>query len=146
MTNKTKENPKKSDSATISKILMTAKAPKLNPKSGGFIHFEIFEKNKVLCLKMTANDGGGGLYSKENIPIRKLLTVLDEIKSPSKHFNSAIFKTLFTSGSANNGAFMASIARELSLIAAVPTKMYSHQLSVNYAESKKKLLALASKP
>jgi len=144
MTNKTKENPKKSDSATISKILMTAKAPKLNPKSGGFIHFEIFEKNKVLFLKMVSNDGGG-LHSKESIPIQKLLNVLGEIKSPSTHFNSAIFKTLFTSGSANNGSFMASIARELSLIAAVPTKMYSHQLNVNYVESKKKLLALAVK-
>tara|TARA_R110001583_G_scaffold173897_2_gene328035 strand:+ start:35645 stop:36082 length:438 start_codon:yes stop_codon:yes gene_type:complete len=144
MTNKTKENPKKSDSATISKILMTAKAPKLNPKSGGFIHFEIFIINKVLSLKMTVNDGGG-LHSKESIAIQKLITLLDEIKSPATHFNSAIFKTLFTSGSANNGSFMASIARELSLIAAVPTKMYSHQLSVNYVESKKKLLALAGK-
>lgn len=144
MTNKTKENPKKSDSATISKILMTAKAPKLNPKSGGFIHFEIVVINKELSLKMTANDGGG-LHSKEDIPIQKLLTVLDGIKSPSTHFNSAVFKTLFTSGSANNGSFMASIARELSLIAAVPTKLYSHQLNVNYVESKKKLLALAVK-
>jgi hypothetical protein len=144
MTNKTKENPKKSDSATISKILMTAKAPKLNPKSGGFIHFEIFIINKVLSLKMTVNDGGG-LHSKESIAIQKLITLLDEIKSPATYFNSAIFKTLFTSGSANNGSFMASIARELSLIAAVPTKMYSHQLSVNYVESKKKLLALAGK-
>jgi hypothetical protein len=144
MTNKTKENPKKSDSVTISKILMTAKAPKLNPKSGGFIHFEIFVINKVLSLKMTANDGGG-LHSREDIEVNKLLAALDEIKSPSTHFNSAIFNTLFSSGSANNGSFMASIARELSLIAAVPTKMYSHQLSINYVESKKKLLALAGK-
>ena len=144
MTNKTKENPKKSDSVTTSKILMTSKAPKLNPKSGGFIHFEIFEKNKVLCLTMTGNDGGG-LHSREDIEVNKLLAALDEIKSPSTHFNSAIFKTLFSSGSANNGSFMASIARELSLIAAVPTKMYSHQLNVNYVESKKKLLALAGK-
>jgi len=160
MTNKTKEKLMKSDSDQVAfeeqvpiisdsvekvNIVLAAKAVKLNPKSGGCIYFEIKLEGSELHLRMKGNDSGG-LYSKEWIAVKDILTILDGNKSTTDPFNSKILKSLFKSGSANNVSFLAGILRceELALIAAVPSKMYSHKMNENYDANKKRLLALAS--
>jgi len=156
MVNKTKTNVKAIKPAQLEvkeetteeklNIVLKGKAPKLNPTSKDFIHFEINRDKKVLTLRIISNDGGG-LFSKEWLKVDDILAALGTIKSPTEAFNSTIFKPLFIAGSANNASFLAAILRskEIALIAAVPSKMYSHQLSVNFAENRKKLLALTAK-
>ncbi len=138
--------PIKSDPVENVNIVLEGKAAKLNPKSGGFISYEVKLEDNELHLRITKNDGGG-LHSKEWLAVKDILSILDTNKLKNEIFNSTVLKPLFKSGSANNVSFLASILRSenLALIAAVPSKMYSHQMNDKYDESKQRLLALASK-
>lgn len=139
-----KEKTKNDINGSTSNIVISGQAPKLNPNNEGIIDFEIKCENGDLYIRMVKNNSSG-LHSKEWIDVKGIFEILDVLKSKQEPFSSLALKSLFNSGSANNVSFLAAILRskKLALIAALPTKLYSHQLSVNYEENKKKLLALA---
>ncbi|MEZ9893419.1 hypothetical protein AB4356_13680 [Vibrio lentus] len=72
-------------------ILLSGKAKKLSPKSESCIYFDLVKirGDEELYLKLTGNDSGG-LFTKELIPMKKLINILKEYKD--KSFKSTVLK------------------------------------------------------
>nr|WP_321386216.1 hypothetical protein [uncultured Vibrio sp.] len=126
-------------------ILLSGKAKKLSPKSESYIYFDLVKttEDEELYLKLTGNDSGG-LFTKELIPIRKLINILKEYKD--KSFKSTVLKPAIIGGSANNPSFTASALRSdtIGLIKAAPNSLFLHVLSTNFDERCDELIALVS--
>ncbi|EHA1205338.1 hypothetical protein J4H46_04030 [Vibrio alginolyticus] len=125
--------------------LLSGKAKKLSPKSESYIYFDLVKatEDEELYLKLTGNDSGG-LFTKELIPIRKLINILKEYKD--KSFKSTVLKPAIIGGSANNPSFTASALRSdtIGLIKAAPNSLFLHVLSTNFDERCDELIALVS--
>lgn len=125
-------------------VILEGKASKLSTKQNGFITFTLAtnNENQSLELKLTGNDGGG-LHSKEWLPISTILEVLD-LQIPDKPFKSTVFKTVFQGASANNASFLAAVLRskDINLIVSTEKSQYLHMIPKNYESVRDQLLAL----
>ena len=124
-------------------ILLSGKAKKLSPKSESCIYFDLVKirGDEELYLKLTGNDSGG-LFTKELIPMKKLINILKEYKD--KSFKSTVLKPAIIGGSANNPSFIASTLRSdaMGLIKAAPNSLFLHVLSPDFDVRCNKLIAL----
>lgn len=124
-------------------LIKDAKAPKLSPKTKGYIFFEVgcLDEDESLHIRMTGNDGGG-LHTKEWIGVTPLLELLD--KQEGNVFKSTVLKSVIKGASSNNASFLAAVLRskQLGLLAPSENSQFLHQLDANYQTNKAKLLAL----
>lgn len=126
-------------------VLLSGKGKKLSPKSDSFVYFDLVTQNSdnQLHIRLTGNDGGG-LHSKEHIPIQSILDVLEKLDD--KPFKSAVFGSVFRGLSANNKSFMAAAMRSetIGLILPSPNSAFLHVLAPDFKERRDKLLTLVN--
>ncbi|MDF5295448.1 hypothetical protein P3638_23790, partial [Vibrio parahaemolyticus] len=93
-------------------IVREGKAKKLSPKTENHVFYEIaiHDEENELYIRMSSNEGGG-LHSKEWIPLKDITAVLDV--QGDKPFKSSVLKCVFSGQSANNAGFMAACCRGL---------------------------------
>ncbi|CAK2097053.1 conserved hypothetical protein [Vibrio crassostreae] len=127
----------------FSNILKSGEADKLGSKSQGKILFEIAQniEDKQLYFRIAGQTGGAGLHSKQWIPCSKLFEVIES--QGDKPWKSQVYKSLYSSGSANNQGFCAAIVRGLGLAVKAESSIYLHVVSEKYQDRKKELLALS---
>lgn len=91
-------------------IVREGKAKKLSPKTENHVFYEIaiHDGENELHIRMSGNEGGG-LHSKEWIPLKDITAVLDV--QGDKPFKSSVLKCVFSGQSANNAGFMAACCR-----------------------------------
>ncbi|MDG2898228.1 hypothetical protein P7M61_27750, partial [Vibrio parahaemolyticus] len=87
-------------------IVREGKAKKLSPKTENHVFYEIaiHDEENELYIRMSSNEGGG-LHSKEWIPLKDITAVLDV--QGDKPFKSSVMKCVFSGQSANNAGFLA---------------------------------------
>ncbi|SBS67800.1 hypothetical protein [Vibrio atlanticus] len=127
----------------FSNILKSGEADKLGSKSQGKVLYEIAQKSedKQLYFRIAGQTGGAGLHSKQWIPCSKLFEVIES--QGDKPWKSQVYKSLYSSGSANNQGFCAAIVRGLGLAVKAESSIYLHVVSEKYQDRKKELLALS---
>ncbi|WP_044362231.1 hypothetical protein [Vibrio fluvialis] len=123
-------------------IVREGKAKKLSPKTENHVFYEIaiHDEENELYIRMTGNQGGG-LHSKEMIPLKDITAVLDV--QGDKPFKSSVMKCVFSGQSANNAGFMAACCRELGLIIQSEKSVFLHVLEPDYEQRRDELLSLA---
>ena len=128
----------------FSNILKSGEADKLGSKSQGKILFEIAQNSgdKQLYFRISGQSGGAGLHSKQWIPCSKLFEVIES--QGDKPWKSQVYKSLYSSGSANNQGFCAAIVRGLGLAVKAESSIYLHVVSEKYQDRKKELLDLVN--
>ena len=128
----------------FSNILKSGEADKLGSKSQGKILFEIAQNSgdKQLYFRISGQSGGAGLHSKQWIPCSKLFEVIES--QGDKPWKSQVYKSLYSSGSANNQGFCAAIVRGLGLAVKAESSIYLHIVSEKYQDRKKELLDLVN--
>ena len=128
----------------FSNILKSGEADKLGSKSQGKILFEIAQnsEDKQLYFRISGQSGGAGLHSKQWIPCSKLFEVIES--QGNKPWKSQVYKSLYSSGSANNQGFCAAIVRGLGLAVKAESSIYLHVVSEKYQDRKKELLGLVN--
>lgn len=128
----------------FSNILKSGEADKLGSKSQGKILFEIAQnsEDKQLYFRISGQSGGAGLHSKQWIPCSKLFEVIES--QGDKPWKSQVYKSLYSSGSANNQGFCAAIVRGLGLAVKAESSIYLHVVSEKYQDRKKELLDLVN--
>nr|WP_321460900.1 hypothetical protein [uncultured Vibrio sp.] len=123
-------------------VLLSGKGKKLSPKSNSHVYFEVAARksDNQLHIRLTGNDGGG-LHSKEFIPLQTLFDILEQQKE--KSFKSSVFASAFKGGSSNNKSFMAAAMRSdaIGLITPAPNSLFSHVLTSKFDERRDQLLA-----
>ncbi|EPW6805779.1 hypothetical protein ACWOQH_002141 [Vibrio parahaemolyticus] len=129
----------------FSTILKTGEAPKLGAKSQGTVLYEIAQNSEddQLYFRIAGQSGGAGLHSKQWILLSRLLDLIES--QGDKPWKSQVYKSLYSSGSANNQGFCAAIARGLKLATKAESSIYLHIKSKDYDEQKADLLALIQK-
>ena len=127
----------------FSNILKSGEADKLGSKSQGKVLYEIAQnsEDKQLYFRIAGQTGGAGLHSKQWIPCSKLFEVIES--QGDKPWKSQVYKSLYSSGSANNQGFCAAIVRGLGLAVKAESSIYLHVVSEKYQDRKKELLALS---
>ncbi len=124
-------------------IVENGKALKLSPKTQNHVFYQIAtqDDDDSLHIRLSGNEGGG-LHSKEWISVDAIIAVLDEMKD--QPIKSTILKSVFKGGSTNNTAFLAAVLRSdaIGLLTQSEKSVFIHQLSADYDERKKVLLAL----
>lgn len=124
-------------------VISQAMALKLNPKTQNHIFFDVAVKqaDNKLYLRMSGNEGGG-LHSKEWLPIEPILSLIDKYQGQS--FKSTIFNSLFKGSSANNAGFLGAVLRSpaLGLLKASDVALFQHQVPTDYEAKKAVLTAL----
>ncbi|MEF1205790.1 hypothetical protein [Photobacterium damselae] len=124
-------------------IVENGKALKLSPKTQNHVFYQIAtqDDDDSLHIRLSGNEGGG-LHSKEWISVDAIIAVLDAMKE--QPIKSTILKSVFKGGSTNNTAFLAAVLRsdEIGLLTQSEKSVFIHQLSADYDERKKVLLAL----
>lgn len=127
----------------FSNILKSGEADKLGSKSQGTVLYEIAQniEDKQLYFRISGQSGGAGLHSKQWIPCSKLFEVIES--QGDKPWKSQVYKSLYSSGSANNQGFCAAIVRGLGLAVKAEYSIYLHVVSEKYQDRKKELLALS---
>ncbi|MEZ9129146.1 hypothetical protein AB4145_21470 [Vibrio splendidus] len=126
----------------FSNILKSGEADKLGSKSQGKVLYEIAQnsEDKQLYFRISGQSGGAGLHSKQWIPCSKLFEVIES--QSDKPWKSQVYKSLYSSGSANNQGFCAAIVRGLGLAVKAESSIYLHVVSDKYQDRKKELLDL----
>lgn len=122
-------------------IVREGKAKKLSPKTENHVFYEIAihgEENE-LYIRMSGNEGGG-LHSKEWIPLKDITAVLDV--QGDKPFKSSVMKCVFSGQSANNAGFMAACCRGLGLIIQSDKSVFLHVLAPDYKQRRDEILSL----
>ncbi|EIZ0312015.1 TPA: hypothetical protein I7287_17645 [Vibrio parahaemolyticus] len=122
-------------------IVRESKAKKLSPKTENHVFYEIAihgEENE-LYIRMSGNEGGG-LHSKEWIPLKDITAVLDV--QGDKPFKSSVMKCVFSGQSANNAGFMAACCRGLGLIIQSEKSVFLHVLAPDYEQRRDEILSL----
>lgn len=129
----------------FSLILKSGEAPKLGAKSQGAVLYEIAQSSEdnQLYFRIAGQSGGAGLHSKQWILLSRLLDLIES--QGDKPWKSQVYKSLYSSGSANNQGFCAAIARGLNLATKAESSIYLHIKSKDYEEQKAGLLALVQK-
>lgn len=145
-TKKTTTKAESPQEQSTHEVLLDDKASKLSPKHPGFVYFQIgrhLEKD-VLALRLKGNDGGG-LHSKEWIPLTSIIALLEQ-QEPGKPFKSGLFKAAFVGGSANNASFLAAVLRSktIALLDSSEKSMFLHLLPEDFESRRDVLLALAA--
>ncbi|KYN82508.1 hypothetical protein ATY36_13180 [Vibrio cidicii] len=122
-------------------IVREGKAKKLSPKTENHVFYQIALHNKEneLYIRMSGNEGGG-LHSKEWIPLKDITAVLDV--QGDKPFKSSVLKCVFSGQSANNAGFMAACCRGLGLIIQSEKSVFLHVLAPDYEQRRDELLSL----
>jgi len=120
-------------------------ADKLSPKSSDKIYFQLARdtEEKINYLRIDSNDGGG-LHSKEWIPLEGVINALSEQKGHS--FKSSVLKPCMVGRSSNNASFLAAILRspEIRLIRASDKSTFVHQLVDDFDKQSTALLKLSA--
>ncbi|MDH5923304.1 hypothetical protein L8R85_19965 [Vibrio splendidus] len=121
-------------------IVREGKAKKLSPKSQNHVFYQIalHDEENELHIRMSGNEGGG-LHSKEWIPLKDITAVLDV--QGDKPFKSSVMKCVFSGQSANNAGFMAACCRGLGLIIQSEKSVFLHVLSEDYKQRRDELLS-----
>ncbi len=122
-------------------IVREGKAKKLSPKTENHVFYEIaiHDEENELYIRMTGNQGSG-LHSKEMIPLKDIIAVLDV--QGDKLFKSSVLKCVFSGQSANNAGFMAACCRGLGLIIQSEKSVFLHVLALDYEQRRDELLSL----
>ncbi|EOS8317887.1 hypothetical protein ACNPFM_003726 [Vibrio parahaemolyticus] len=122
-------------------IVREGKAKKLSPKTENHVFYEIaiHDEENELHIRMSGNEGGG-LHSKEWIPLKDITAVLDV--QGDKPFKSSVMKCVFSGQSANNAGFMAACCRGLGLIIQSEKSVFLHVLASDYEQRRDELLSL----
>ncbi|EJI6690259.1 hypothetical protein BBN03_19925 [Vibrio parahaemolyticus] len=122
-------------------IVREGKAKKLSPKTENHVFYEIatHHDENELYIRMSGNEGGG-LHSKEWIPLKDITAVLDV--QGDKPFKSSVMKCVFSGQSANNAGFMAACCRGLGLIIQSEKSVFLHVLATGYEQRRDELLSL----
>jgi hypothetical protein len=128
-------------------VLEHGKALTLSPKSEKHVFYQIATQDDdgSLHIRLSGNEGGG-LHSKEWIPVNTITGLLDNMVNQS--IKSTVLKPVFKGGSANNAAFLAAVLRSdgIGLLSQSDKSVFIHQLSVDYGERKEALIKLANGP
>ncbi|EJB5289143.1 hypothetical protein [Vibrio parahaemolyticus] len=122
-------------------IVREGKAKKLSPKTENHVFYEIaiHDEENELHIRMSGNEGGG-LHSKEWIPLKDITAVLDV--QGDKPFKSSVMRCVFSGQSANNAGFMAACCRGLGLIIQSEKSVFLHVLAPDYEQRRDELLSL----
>ncbi|HHG3546972.1 TPA: hypothetical protein ACPVZ6_004050 [Vibrio parahaemolyticus] len=122
-------------------IVREGKAKKLSPKTENHVFYQIalHDEENELHIRMSGNEGGG-LHSKEWIPLKDITTVLDV--QGDKPFKSSVMKCVFSGQSANNAGFMCGVCRGLGLIIQSEKSVFLHVLAPDYEQRRDELLSL----
>ncbi|EHR5465767.1 hypothetical protein KUM02_004290 [Vibrio parahaemolyticus] len=122
-------------------IVREGKAKKLSPKTENHVFYQIalHDEENELHIRMSGNEGGG-LHSKEWIPLKDITSVLDV--QGDKPFKSSVMKCVFSGQSANNAGFMAACCRGLGLIIQSEKSVFLHVLATDYEQRRDELLSL----
>lgn len=122
-------------------VVRDGKAKKLSPKTENHVFYEIaiHDEEKQLYIRLKGNEGGG-LHSKEWIPIEDIFAVLDT--QGDKPFKSTVLKCVFKGGSANNTGFLAAALRGLLLILPSEKSVFLHVLAPDYEQRRDELRSL----
>ncbi|HCG6983269.1 TPA: hypothetical protein NJ311_003629 [Vibrio parahaemolyticus] len=122
-------------------ILREGKALKLSPKSTNHVFYEIamHKEENELYIRMSGNEGGG-LHSKEWVPLKDIFAVLDV--QGDKPFKSSVMKCVFSGQSANNAGFMCGVCRGMGLIIKSDKSVFLHVLAPDYEQRREELLSL----
>ncbi|MFW1508501.1 hypothetical protein ACEWAC_22590 [Vibrio parahaemolyticus] len=122
-------------------IVRDGKAKKLSPKTVNHVFYEIaiHDGENELYIHMSGNEGGG-LHSKEWIPLKDITAVLDV--QGDKPFKSSVMKCVFSGQSANNAGFMAACCRGLGLIIQSDKSVFLHVLATDYEQRRDEILSL----
>ncbi|HCZ9272693.1 TPA: hypothetical protein O4G62_004292 [Vibrio alginolyticus] len=122
-------------------IVREGKAKKLSPKTENHVFYEIaiHDEENELYIRMSGNQGGG-LHSKEWLPLKDITAVLDV--QGDKPFKSSVMKCVFSGQSANNAGFMAACCRGLGLIIQSEKSVFLHVLAPDYEQRRDELLSL----
>ncbi|KFK52730.1 hypothetical protein [Vibrio vulnificus] len=122
-------------------IAREGKAKKLSPKTENHVFYEIaiHDEENELYIRMSGNQGGG-LHSKEWIPLKDITAVLDV--QGDKPFKSSVMKCVFSGQSANNAGFMAACCRGLGLIIQSEKSVFLHVLAPDYVTIREETLSL----
>jgi hypothetical protein len=128
----------------FSNILKSGEADKLGSKSQGKVLYEIAQnsEDKQLYFRIAGQTGGAGLHSKQWVLCSKLFEVIES--QGDKPWKSQVYKSLYSSGSANNQGFCAAIVRGLGLAVKAESSIYLHVVSEKYQDRKKELLGLVN--
>lgn len=122
-------------------IIEHGEADKLSPKSPDKIHFQLAHdsKEKISYLRITGN-GGGGLHSKEWIPLEGVINVLTG--QAGHTFKSSVLKPCMVGKSSNNASFLAAILRspEIKLIQPSEKSTFLHELAADFDKRSDELL------
>ncbi|MBY8069307.1 hypothetical protein [Vibrio fluvialis] len=123
-------------------IVREGKAKKLSPKTENRVFYEIaiHDEDNELYIRMSGSQGGG-LHSKEWIPLKDITAVLDV--QGDKPFKSSVMKCVFSGQSANNAGFMCGVCRGLGLIIQSEKSVFLHVLAPDYEQRRDELLSLA---
>ncbi|TOG90872.1 hypothetical protein [Vibrio parahaemolyticus] len=122
-------------------IVCEGKAKKLSPKTENHVFYEIaiHDAENELYIRMSGNQGGG-LHSKEWIPLKDITAVLDV--QGDKPFKSSVMKCVFSGQSANNAGFMCGVCRGLGLIIQSEKSVFLHVLATDYEQRRDAILSL----
>ncbi|TOC20491.1 hypothetical protein CGJ90_20740 [Vibrio parahaemolyticus] len=122
-------------------IVREGKAKKLSPKTENYVFYEIalHDEENELYIRMSGNEGGG-LHSKEWIPLKDITAVLDV--QGDKPFKSSVMKCVLSGQSANNAGFMAACCRGLGLIIQSEKSVFLHVIAPDYEQRRDELLSL----
>ncbi|MBT0068564.1 hypothetical protein J4H69_21805 [Vibrio alginolyticus] len=122
-------------------IVREGKAKKLSPKTENHVFYEIaiHDEENELHIRMSGNEGGG-LHSKEWVPLKDITAVLDV--QGDKPFNSSVMKCVFSGQSANNAGFMCGVCRGLGLIIQSEKSVFLHVLAPDYVTIREEILSL----
>ncbi|TKF27755.1 hypothetical protein [Vibrio kanaloae] len=122
-------------------IVLEGKAKKLSPKTENHVFYEIaiHDEENELYIRMSGSQGGG-LHSKEWIPLKDITAVLDV--QGDKPFKSSVVKCVFSGQSANNAGFMAACCRGLGLIIQSEKSVFLHVLAKDYVTIREEILSL----
>lgn len=120
-------------------VVREGKVKKLSPKTENHVFYEIaiHYEEKQLYIRLKNGNEGGGLHSKERIPLENIFAVLDE--QEDKLFKSTVLKSVFKGGSANNTGFLAAALRGLLLILPTEKSVFLHVLAPDYEQCRDEL-------
>ncbi|MEZ8704494.1 hypothetical protein AB6D74_21870 [Vibrio cyclitrophicus] len=122
-------------------IVLTGAAPKLAGSGKVLYEVALHNEEKQLYFRITGQEGGAGLHSKEWLSVNTMLSLIEAQKD--KPWKSQLYKQLFNGGSANNHSFCSVIIRDLGLASKTDSSRYLHVLSTDFEDKKSALLALA---
>ncbi|EGQ8942057.1 hypothetical protein DC852_25145 [Vibrio parahaemolyticus] len=122
-------------------IVREGKAKKLSPKTENHVFYQIalHDEENELHIRMSGNQGGG-LHSKEWIPLKDITAVLDV--QGDKPFKSSVMRCVFSGQSANNAGFICGVCRGLGLIIQSEKSVFLHVLAPDYEQRRDELLSL----